>query len=136
MKASRLLFILNNVTPAQVGTYTLAIDSYVSVGIYLASSPDTLIRTLGRIEHKTAGVHTIYWDGLDDDGNDVIATNDYIGKVFSHNISYTWELRANSSTATSGTGVFRSYSSAYAIACSGNNVYFGDLNYEKRFCSF
>lgn len=126
MKASRLLYILNNVTPMQLGTYTLATDSYVSVGIYLASAPTKLIRTLGKVTYQTAGAHTIYWDGLDDDGNDVIATNDYVAKVYSHNTSHIWGTIGNSSSVNHGENVFRSYTFAVSAAVSGNNLYFGE----------
>ena len=92
------------------GTYTLASSATVSLGIFKASDPEpkTLLRTLISAVYQTAGTYTVYWDGLDDNGNNILSTNDYEAKLVTNNITYTWEgVVGNSSTYDSGATVIR-----------------------------
>ena len=111
-----------------VGQYTIATDSWVTIGIYKASddNPKTLLRSLTAPEYKTAGTYTIYWDGLDDNGTNIISTNDYEGQVVTNNFDVSWGTIGNSSALDHGEGVYRSYTPIQTMAISGDNVYFGD----------
>ncbi len=114
--------------PVITGSYTLAAPAYTTVGIFRKSDPEpkTLLRTIWFNEYQSAGLHYVYWDGLDDLGNDIIATNDYEAKVLTHNMAATWETLGNTSQFNHGATVFNSYSWFVNAAISGDNVYIGE----------
>ncbi len=114
--------------PSPVAEYTLTSAAYVSAGIYRASDsePKTLLRTLFAYQYQQAGLQYLYWDGLDDQGNNIVATNDYEGKVLSHNMQADWSVVGNSSLYESGLSVMNSYSWFVNMAISGDNIYIGE----------
>lgn len=119
----------SSVTPPVVeAEYTLTTNSYVSAGIYRASdtAPKTLLRTLFANEYQTAGIQTLYWDGLDDNGNDIIATNDYEAVVQINNVSVEWGVVGNTSDQSNGPTVLHSYSRIFSMSVIGNYVYCGE----------
>ncbi len=114
--------------PEPAGEYTLTNAAFTSAGIFKASdvAPKTLLRTLWVNTYQQAGTYIAYWDGLDDNGNDIISTSDYEVQLLVHNVNAEWIVIGNTSQQTNGIGVFHSYSRIYAIATNGNNIYAGE----------
>jgi hypothetical protein len=69
VKSSRLLYILNNKAPSQVGVYTLSSNAYVSVGIFYkdGSNNNILAATIESYVLKAAGVRFQYYNYNRDD---------------------------------------------------------------------
>jgi len=107
-----------------VGQYTLGSAAYVSGGIY-RTSDNVLLRTLFAAEYQSAGVQYIYWDGLDDKGNDVSATPAYF-KYLKNNVVDDWGTIGNSATLDHGVTTFSGYSPHVNMAIDGDNVYIGE----------
>lgn len=114
--------------PEPAGEYTLTQSAYTSAGIFKASdvAPKTLLRTLWVNTFQQAGTYIAYWDGLNDNGVDIISTLDYEVQLLVHNVTAEWQPIGNSSQTTHGLGVFHSYSRIYALASNGNNIYAGE----------
>ncbi len=110
------------------GKYTLSAPAYTSAGIYRASdtAPKTLLRTLWSNEYQAAGVHTAYWDGLDDNGNDIISTHDYEAVILSHNVTADWSTIGNTSTLNHGGTNYHGYSTFAKLAMNGTDGYCGE----------
>lgn len=128
MNYKKIIPLFFNRTGAPVGQYTLLSDSFTSAGIYRKSdsAPKTLLRTLWAQERQTAGTHTLYWDGLDDLGNDIIATNDYEAQILSHDIQDDWGTVGNTATLNHGPTTIHGYS-RQAHACPiGDYIYVGE----------
>jgi len=89
-------------------TFTLNNAAVTSAGVY-NSVDSTLIRTLWSNVNYNAGTYNIKWDGKDDIGNAVPAGN-YIVKVVSSNVKYTWQgTIGNTSDVDTGNTVHRGY---------------------------
>lgn len=116
------------VPPVVEAEYTLTTNSYVSAGIYRASdvAPKTLLRTLFGNEYQLAGLQTLYWDGLDDNGNNIIATNDYEAVVQINNVVVDWSVVGNTSDQSHGPTVIHSYSRIFSMSVIGDYVYCGE----------
>jgi len=94
-------------TPVEVGTYNLSSNAYVSTGIYYkdASLNNILAATIDSYVFKSAGTHTVYWDGLNDFKTvDISADHTYFPIVqIMSNVEATWlKPIGNSSTDSSG----------------------------------
>jgi len=114
--------------PVNVGSYILPVASWVSIGIFKKSDPgpvQTLLRTLGKPEYKQAGLHYIYWDGNDDDGNPIAGT-DYWAKYITHNITWTWKVIGNTSVNNHGITVMHSYSIFNSVLPVGDKLFIGE----------
>lgn len=135
MKASKILLLFNKPNQA-VGKYTILTDGYASVGIFKASdvAPKTLLRTIFSNVYHTAGEYTMYWDGLDDFGNNIIASNDYIGVVLDSQTAASWSTVGNTSTLNHGPTKYHGYSSFTKLCFSGNEGYYGRYYDEGRSC--
>lgn len=116
------------VPPVVEAEYTLDVDSYVSAGIYRASdaAPKTLLRTLFGPEFQSAGLQTLYWDGLDDNGNNIVATNDYEAVVQINNVVVDWSVVGNTSDQSHGPSLIHSYSRVFSMSVNGDYVYCGE----------
>lgn len=109
-----------------VGTYTLGSSATVSLGIFRESDPEpkTLLRTLISAVPQSAGTYTVYWDGLDDNGNNILSTNDYEAKLVTNNITYTWEgVVGNTSTYDSGSTVIRNLRLPYDAVIADDKLF-------------
>lgn len=123
-----LLILFPILTSAQNGAFTFSLPAAAttSAGVYKMDS--TLVRTLWSTIKYSAGNHTAYWDGKDDNGvlMSSPATN-YRIKVVSNNVNYTWQgTIGNSSDAMTGSSKIRGYymcMSGLAIANNGYGYY-------------
>jgi hypothetical protein len=111
-----------------IGQYTLNSPYTTSMGIYRASDPEpkTLLRTLWGSEPQEPGTYTIYWDGLDDNGNNIVATNDYEAGLLKHNVSASWSTIGNTSTLNHGSTTLTGYSRMVQAVPYGDNIYIGE----------
>jgi FlgD Ig-like domain len=106
------LFIFPNIAFGQIVnnqansyTFTLQQNAKTSAGVYTTDS--VLVRTLWNLQAYKAGTYNIQWDGKDDLGNQVTPGN-YIVKVISNNVVYTWMgIVGNTSTNKTGSTVHR-----------------------------
>ena len=113
-------------------TFTFNLDgSYAtSAGVF---KPDgTLIRTLWRKVAYGPGPTTRTWDDRDDGGNLAPAGN-YEIRVLFHNTQYVFDgMIGNSSSPSSGTGVFHGMTGMHNLAISGTSAFFANGLNEGR----
>jgi len=110
------------------GTYMLPQAAKVSINIYKKSDAlphRTLLRTLDKTELKPQGLNYFYWNGLDDDDVNIIATNDYIVEICVHEITHNWYMIGNSSTVNHGVTRWSGYSRCIDALPDGDIVYWG-----------
>ncbi|MEO6722756.1 MAG: hypothetical protein ABIN67_20480 [Ferruginibacter sp.] len=90
-------------------SFTLAKAAYTSAGVYTKDS--VKVRDLWDYGYYSAGTHTEYWDGTDDFGKQIVnPDSNYIIKVLSNNVKYTWMgTIGNTSTNTTGPTKLRGY---------------------------
>lgn len=86
------LFFISVNAYSQTGEFSFSVKSpsRSSAGVF---KPDgTLVRTLWNSVHYPAGTFKSVWDGNDDLGNNLTSTNkNYVIKVLTNNVSYTWD---------------------------------------------
>ncbi|WP_429382150.1 FlgD immunoglobulin-like domain containing protein [Mucilaginibacter sp. UYCu711] len=104
-------------------TFTLKIAAKTSAGVY--TNDGTLLRTLWSLVKYDAGTYSINWDGKDDDGNQA-ADGNYIVKVVSNNVKYTWQgVIGNTSTNQTGSTVHAAqYYFMTGMTIAGNTAYY------------
>lgn len=104
-------------------SFSLPQKATTSAGVY---NPTTgvLIRTLWNNVAYEAGVNTAAWDGNDDSGNPVSGGSNYQIKLIYHNVQYIWDgTVGNTSLATSGANVYKSFLPIVNMAAGGGKVY-------------
>lgn len=95
-------------------------ESMTSAGVY---KDGVLIRTLWRLIKYSAGTHDTLWDGKDDIGN-VLPASDYQIKVQWGNVKATWNPPiGNNSFNSTGETVFRAPKSIEGMAFINNNMF-------------
>lgn len=101
--------------------FSVNTTSQTSAGIY---TPDSvLIRTLWSGVTYNAGTYTGSWDGTDDNGR-LVSNGNYVVKVLSSNVNYTWEgVIGNNSDSMTGATVQVDFSPIYGIAMVGKKAY-------------
>jgi FlgD Ig-like domain len=98
----------NKATTSNLYTFSLNRAATTSAGVY-NSTDSSLVRTLWSAKHYDAGTYRIEWDGKDDLGNPA-PTGNYIVKVVSNNVKYTWQgVIGNTSDSDTGSTVHRGY---------------------------
>ncbi len=90
-------------------TFTLAETSHTSAGVFRKDS--TLVRTLWSDVVYSAGSHTKYWDGKNDQGVLInFADSEYVIKVLDNNLQFHWDgTIGNSSDSMTGEHKHRGY---------------------------
>jgi hypothetical protein len=105
--------------------YVLGTTSKVSAGVYKNDgSDDILVKTIESGVTRAAGSYSYpAWDGLDDNGASAPSGN-YLIKVVSNNVQYTWEgVVGNNSTNLTGNSVYNEWDHIHDMASAGNYVY-------------
>ncbi|WP_405410840.1 hypothetical protein [Maribacter sp. Asnod1-A12] len=92
-----------------------------SAGVY---NGDVLLRTLWSNVEKDKGIHTIEWDGLDDEGIPVSSGN-YTIKVLSNNVEYEWlSPIGNTSNTEGGTAILKHLEVIQGMVQVGDFIYY------------
>jgi hypothetical protein len=110
---------------SHLNSYTFKLNRTATTSAGIFTSDSTLVRTLWSCVTHPAGTYPITWDGKDDDGN-IMPAGNYIAKVVSNNVKYTWEgVAGNTSTNTSGSTVHRQwvYSMCDMVVVNGTAYY-------------
>ncbi|WP_218029177.1 PA14 domain-containing protein, partial [Segetibacter aerophilus] len=115
--------------PSNNNSYTIKEKSTTSAGVYKADG--TLVRTLWSGVVKEAGTYEVVWDGTND-FQEAIPKDNYIIKVMSSNMQYTWQgVIGNSSANQVGPNIHRSLDAPDNIVIAGANAYY-TVGYDER----
>src|SRR5262245_60360885 len=104
---ARLVWLLASlaaplVAEAGHAVVTLPRSGTTSAGVFDANG--RLVRTLWRAEPKAAGPVAVEWDGLDDDGLAVAASQPFTARIVVHDVRYSWDgVIGNTSRDSTGT---------------------------------
>ncbi|WP_266363599.1 PKD domain-containing protein [Tellurirhabdus rosea] len=115
--------------PAVGFTFTLSAGARTSAGVF--GSDGTLLRTLWSNVRFNAGTHTRTWDKKDDLGN-LVTRTDYVIKVLSNNVTYTWDGASigNTSAQQTGSSKFRGFDIIHDAVAVGTSLYYCN-NYQE-----
>ena len=96
--------------------FKLPLTCQSSAGVYLTNG--TLVRTLWKNQHQTAGNYLRFWDDRDDEGKPVSGQK-FLIKVLYHNVAYQWDGPiGNSSSERSGKHVFQGFYPLMSMAAT------------------
>lgn len=127
--SSTIKVLSQNLSAVKSSSYTLESRSSTSAGVYKADG--TLVRTLWSGVVKEAGTYQVDWDGTDDFQQQLPVDN-YVIKVLSNNVQYTWQgTIGNSSKDQVGPNIHRSLEPANNIAIAGNSAYY-TVGYDEK----
>ncbi|MEP2281013.1 FlgD immunoglobulin-like domain containing protein [Maribacter sp.] len=105
-----------------------------SAGVY---NGEVLLRTLWSNVEKNEGIHTIDWDGLDDEGTPV-SSGDYTIKVLSNNVKYEWEGAkiGNTSKNLTGENRYHGLSGFFKFIVHDEDIYWSNGYNEQRTAAY
>lgn len=133
LSAQNYHYAVDNKATQEVEFY-LEEKARTSAGVY---NDDVLLRTLWSNVEKDKGIHTIEWDGLDDEGIPVSSGN-YTIKVLSNNVKYEWEGAKIGNTSKNLTGVNRYHglSGFFKFIVHGEKIYWSNGYNEQRTAAY
>ena len=120
LSAQNYHYAVDNKATQEVEFY-LEEKARTSAGVY---NGDVLLRTLWSNVEKDKGIHTIEWDGLDDEGIPVSSGN-YTIKVLSNNVKYEWlSPIGNTSNTKGGTSILKHLEVIQGMVQVGDYLYY------------
>jgi hypothetical protein len=118
----RFVIAGNTSLPTIPGNFSFPITSTVRTSGGVFSEDGVLLRTLWNNRTYTAGTHTEYYDGLDDNG--VLVTVPYTIKVLTNDVTYTWQgVIGNTSSSFTGNTIHHGYEIIRSMAINGSTAY-------------
>lgn len=110
-------------------SFTLSSQAKTSAGVYTPTG--VLVRTLWSGVTYSAGSHTVYWDGMNDQKL-LQANGSYEIRVLQNNVQYQWEgLIGNTSTYDTGYQVHHAFETIYTMAFSSTTCFY-NVNYNEQ----
>jgi len=115
------------------GTATISLPqaAMTSAGIYAADG--RLVHTAWSGRAQPAGPVTVAWNGLDDDGRRVDASQAYVARLLAHHVRYVWEgVIGNTSAAMAGANIHRALDPIQDMAIDGTGNAFYVVGYNEQ----